>query len=111
MNVKRVGISLDASGQPVPDQDPIRIRSFEERIEWTASFPFVIQISGYDDLYPVDGGYRTGAFAQPRRYKYSIEANGRINDPDIEVLPPRARRSMQDATLESLPGTEDGDDW
>jgi hypothetical protein len=77
---------------PVPDQDPVQVKKGNQKLKWCASFPFTIDIEGYSDTsYGSDGEAphhcRTGIFDQERRYKYSITANGKTNDPDIDIKP------------------------
>jgi hypothetical protein len=91
---KVVRITLDASGLPVPDQDPIEVKKDNQKIRWCADFEFRIDVEGYDDLKYTTGGssdcpFRcmTGTFPEVRKYKYSITANGMTNDPDIDIKP------------------------
>lgn len=90
---KVVRITLDASGLPVPDQDPIEVKKDNQKIRWCADFEFQIDVEGYDDLKYTTGGsdcpFRctTGTFPEIRTYKYSITANGKTNDPDIDIKP------------------------
>jgi hypothetical protein len=89
-----VRITLNNGGLPVPDQDPVVVQKENQKVRWCADFDFRIEVEGYDDLsYGPGGGsdckFRctTGTFPQVRTYKYSITANGRTNDPDLEVKP------------------------
>ncbi|HET8797784.1 MAG TPA: hypothetical protein VFO89_08855 [Thermoanaerobaculia bacterium] len=91
---KVVRITLNNSGLPVPDQDPVSVHKDNQKVRWCADFDFQIEVEGYDDLnYGTGGGsdcsFRcsTGTFPEVRNYKYSITANGRTNDPDLEVKP------------------------
>ena len=92
---KVVRVALDASGAPKPDQDPVLVLQNNQRIKWTAPFPFTVDIDGYGDVrYGSDGGAhtcRSGYFADPGRYKYAISANGQTTDPIIEVNPSAAQ--------------------
>ncbi|MND08341.1 hypothetical protein D3C83_308980 [compost metagenome] len=62
-------------------------------MRWCADFDFSIEIEGYADVKRGAGGsdYRfkvtSGTFAEIKSYKYSILANGKINDPELEVKP------------------------
>lgn len=89
---KIVRLSLNAEGFAVPDQDPVPVKKSNQKVKWCASFPFTIQIEGYKDVaYGSDGDAphhcKTGIFDEERRYKYSIIANGKTNDPDLDVKP------------------------
>ena len=94
---KIVRITLDSSGLPVPDEDPV-VLYVGDSVSWTAPFSFAIRIPEFPELH----GTETVVLFEPGTYKYSITANGRTNDPEIEVLPD---------VLEALPGAEDGNDW
>ncbi|PYQ31384.1 MAG: hypothetical protein DMF56_05680 [Acidobacteria bacterium] len=77
---------------PVPDQDPVRVKKGNQKVKWCADFPFTISIDGYSDVsYGADGdashNCKTGYFTEEKRYKYSIAANGKINDPEVEIIP------------------------
>lgn len=89
---KVVRLSLSANGMPVPDQDPILVKKGQQKVKWSASFPFTIDIDGYSDgvdYGPGDGdgphNCKTGYFQQ--KHKYSITANGKTNDPEIDIIP------------------------
>jgi hypothetical protein len=89
---KIVRLSLNASGLPVPDQDPVPVKKGNQKVKWCADFPFTIDIDGYKDVnYGSDGDAphhcKSGYFAEEKRYKYSITANGKTNDPDLDVRP------------------------
>lgn len=88
---KVVKVTLNGSGLPVPDQDPIAIKKDNQKVRWEASFDFDIRIDGYGDVQKTNGGgnwrVSTGTFADIKRYKYTIIANGVENDPDIDILP------------------------
>ncbi len=94
---KIVRITLDPSGLPVPDEDPIFVR-VGDGVSWTAEFAFTIRIPEFPELH----GTETVVLFDPGTYKYSITANGRTNDPEIVVLADE---------LEMLSGSEDGNDW
>ncbi|MGZ8708802.1 MAG: hypothetical protein ACXW2P_04605 [Thermoanaerobaculia bacterium] len=88
---KVVSITM-RNGLPVPDQDPVVVKKDTQKVRWNAAFPFEIDIEGYKDVkYGSNGNsdYRctTGTFAEIRKYKYSITANGVTNDPDIDIKP------------------------
>ena len=91
MDDKVVRITLDPSGLPVPDQDPIQVKQSAQKVRWTADFDFRITVDGYDDLKHsgAGGSYdcKTGVFAAERTYKYTISANGKDNDPSLEIKP------------------------
>jgi len=90
---KVVTVTLNASGLPVPDQDPVEVRKDNQKIRWCADFDFQIVIDGYTDVNSGTGGpgcafkVTTGTFPTVREYKYTIIANGRENDPGIDVKP------------------------
>ena len=93
MQDKVVNITLNGSGLPVPDQDPIHVKKANQKIRWCAAFEFQIDVEGYSDLnYGTGGGdcaFRcsTGTFPDIGTYKYSITANGQTNDPEIDIVP------------------------
>lgn len=80
-----------SNGLPVPDQDPVVVKKDNQKVRWSADFDFKITIDGYTDMQYNSGGgdYRctTGKFADVRKYKYSITANGVTNDPDLDIRP------------------------
>jgi hypothetical protein len=91
---KVVRITLNGSGLPVPDQDPVSIKKDNQKIRWCADFDFDIRIDGYPDVHKAPGGnpecafrVSTNIFTDAKRYKYTIIANGKENDPDVDVLP------------------------
>lgn len=93
---KVVNISLNSSGTPVPDQDPIQVWRNSQKVKWSAPFEFQIRIDGYSNITYSKGGNgssdhfcKTGTFDDPaaKGYKYTIVANGVENDPDIELKP------------------------
>lgn len=90
---KVVRVTLNGSGLPVPDQDPIVVQKDNQKIRWCADFDFQIVVTGYTDLTSGTGGsdcafrVSTGTFPEVRQYKYSIHANGQENDPGIDVKP------------------------
>jgi hypothetical protein len=91
---KVVRVTLNGSGLPVPDQDPVEVKKDNQKVRWCADFDFDIRIDGYSDVQKVPGGgadcafrVTTGTFSNLTRYKYTIIANGVENDPDVEVLP------------------------
>jgi len=90
---KVVRLTLNQKGLPVPDQDPVVVKKSEQKLKWSADFPFSIDIEGYSDMKygsgDADGPHscKTGLFHEERRHKYSITANGQTNDPDIDIKP------------------------
>lgn len=91
---KVVTITLNSSGLPVPDHDPVEVKKDSQKIRWCADFQFTITIEGYSDVnYGSSSGCtfsaKTGFFnaAVGTHYKYSITANGKTNDPGIDVKP------------------------
>lgn len=90
---KVVRVTLNGSGLPVPDQDPIQIKKDNQVVRWCADFDFDIRIDGYSDVKKNGAGpgcafrVSSGTFADIKRYKYTIIANGQENDPDIDILP------------------------
>ena len=90
---KVVRVTLDGSGLPVPDQDPVVVKKDNQRVRWCADFDFQIRVDGYDEITKGSGNSEcpfrvmSGTFGEERRYKYTIIANGRENDPDLDVKP------------------------
>lgn len=90
---KTVQVTLNASGMPVPDQDPIVVHKNSDKIKWCATFDFSITIDGYTDVTKEQGGsdcphrVKTGSFPHEGQLKYTITANGKDNDPMIDVRP------------------------
>ncbi len=90
---KVVRLSLNANGLAVPNQDPIEVKKGHQKIKWSADFPFTIDVDGYSDVGygsgDGDGSHscKTGYFSDEKKYKYSITANGKTNDPEIDVKP------------------------
>ncbi|HKR63912.1 MAG TPA: hypothetical protein VJZ00_09280 [Thermoanaerobaculia bacterium] len=91
---KEVTITLDGSGMPVPSIDPIPVKKNKQKIRWCATFPFTIDITGYTGSihYGTGSGScansaKTDNFTVEQQYKYSITANNKTNDPDIDVKP------------------------
>lgn len=90
---KVVRVTLNGSGLPVPDQDPVEVKKDNQKVRWCADFDFQIRIDGYDDVTPGSGGsdcrfrVTSGTFGEIRRYKYTIIANGQENDPDLDIRP------------------------
>lgn len=90
---KVVKVTLNGSGLPVPDQDPVEVKKDNQKVRWCADFEFEIVIDGYSDVQQGTGGgdcsfkVTTGTFADIRKYKYTIIANGQENDPDLDVKP------------------------
>ena len=87
---KSVRISLNGSGSPVPESDPIEVTKNNQKIRWYADFPFTVAVEGYSDVsHGNSNGYfaKTGYFSSEQTYKYSISANGVVNDPEIIVKP------------------------
>jgi hypothetical protein len=86
-----VTITLDPNGTPVPDRDPVRVKMNAERVRFEAAFPFTVDIQDYSDVQYGSGGgkhhCRTGVFTKERKHKYSITANGKTNDPDLDIKP------------------------
>lgn len=91
MDDKVVQIRLDASGLPVPDQDPVRVKKSNQKVRWTAPFEFRITVDGYDKVHHSNAGGRyeckTELFDDETTYKYTISANGVDNDPSLEIQP------------------------
>lgn len=90
---KVVRVTRNGSGFPVPDQDPIELKKDNQRVRWCADFDFDIRIDGYSEVTKSSGGSEcqvrvtSGTFAEIRKYKYTIIANGVENDPDIDIKP------------------------
>lgn len=91
MDDKVVRITLDNTGLPVPDLDPVPVKKDLQKVRWSANFEFRITIDGYGDLKYSNGGgsyeCKTGVFDREATYKYTISANGRDNDPSLDVKP------------------------
>jgi len=80
------------TGLPVPDDDPIIVKKGNQKVKWTADFPFTIDIEDYTKCeHGKDGNNShhciTDYFDEERKYKYSITANGKTNDPELDVKP------------------------
>lgn len=90
---KVVALTLNGSGLPVPDQDPVQVKKDKQKLRWCADFEFQIAMDGYSDITYSSGGsdclFRatTGTFSEIRKYKYSITANGQTNDPEVDIRP------------------------
>lgn len=88
---KVIRLSLNTAGLAVPDQDPVPVKKGNQKVRWAADFPFTIEIEGYSDVQHSNGGgthsCKTGYFADAKPYKYSITANGKVNDPTLDVQP------------------------
>jgi hypothetical protein len=90
---KVVRVTLNGSGLPVPDQDPVQVKKDNQKVRWCADFDFDIRVDGYSDVQklPGNGGcaYRvmSGTFNEITSYKYTIIANGQENDPGLDVKP------------------------
>lgn len=88
-----VRLSLNLAGLPVPDRDPVPVKMNQQRVKWCADFPFSIDIEDHSDLSYGPGDHdgphncKTGFFKEKRKHKYSITANGKTNDPDLDILP------------------------
>ncbi len=91
---KVVNLTLNNQGFAVPDQDPVDVNRHNQKIRWAAEFEFTIDIDGYTDVHYSSNGSsgnerytaKTGYFTG-QSYKYSITANGKVNDPEISVRP------------------------
>lgn len=90
-DIKVVTITRNETGLPIPNIDPILIKKDKQKIRWSASFPFTVDIADYTDVqYSTGGGSyeaKTGSFTSERPHKYSITANDITHDPDIIVKP------------------------
>ena len=90
---KVVRITLNASGFPVPSEDPVPIKQNAQKVRFCADFDFTITINGYTNVTKTRGGgdcafeVKTGIFSDERRYKYDITANGNTTDPILDVRP------------------------
>ena len=90
---KVVRVTLDSSGLPVPSVNPVRAKKDNQKIKWCADFDFRIEVVGYTQLTPGTNGsdcrftVTSGAFSEIKEYKYSIIANGKVNDPEIVIDP------------------------
>lgn len=88
---KVVRLSLNAAGLAVPDQDPVQVKKDNQKVRWAADFPFTIEIDGYSDVQHGNGNgahhCKTGYFRDVMKYKYSITANGKTNDPELDIQP------------------------
>jgi hypothetical protein len=91
---KVVRLTLNKEGFAVPDQDPIELKKGSQKVRWCADFDFTIDVEGYRDLKYAKSSEKsdpfrcvTGTFPEVRRYKYSITANGKTNDPDLDIKP------------------------
>lgn len=92
---KVVTITLNGKGLPVASPDPVEVKKDNQKIKWCSAFEFQISIDGYPgpkySTNSSDCAYsaKTDYFTAPvgTNYKYSITANGQINDPDIVIKP------------------------
>lgn len=92
---KVVRITLDGSGMPVPGENRVKVKKGRQRVRWCAGFPFSIQFEGSPDMSSGPGGgdcpndAKAGPFDQEAGtvLKYSIRANGKLNDPEVEIEP------------------------
>ncbi len=90
---KVVRVTLNGSGLPVPDQDPVEVKKDNQRVRWCADFDFDIRVDGYNDVQKLPGNgdcahrVMSGTFSEIKQYKYTIIANGRENDPGVDVKP------------------------
>lgn len=88
---KSVRVSLDSTGLPIATPDPVEVKKDREKIRWTADFEFRIVVEDYDDIKCSSSGgtfeCKSGVFHEVRPHKYSIIANGRENDPMIDIKP------------------------
>lgn len=90
---KVVRVTLNGSGLPVPDQDPVVVQKDNQKVRWCADFDFEIRIDGYNSVQKTSGNgdcafrVTTDTFRDVKRYKYTIIANGQENDPDVDVRP------------------------
>src|SRR6185436_16191428 len=92
---KVVRITLDGSGMPIPDQNRVKVKKDKQKVKWCADFAFQIQIEGSASTPSGTGGgdcahvLKSGFFNQQAMtvIKYSIAANGKINDPEVEIEP------------------------
>jgi len=90
---KFVQITLNESGLPVANPDPVEVKKDNQKVRWCANFEFQITMPGYSDLTYNSGGtdcrYKctSGTFGEVKKYKYSITANGQTNDPEVDVKP------------------------
>jgi len=89
-----VEIKLEPStGLPVPEDDPIEVKLGDQRVKWVANFPFTIDIKDFTNYEhgKESGNGRhncvTGYFGEKRKHKYSITANGKTNDPELDIKP------------------------
>lgn len=90
---KVVRVTLNGSGLPVPDQDPVEVKKDNQRVRWCADFDFDIRVDEYSDVQKLPGNgdcafrVMSGTFSEIKRYKYTIIANGQENDPGVDVKP------------------------
>ena len=91
---KEVTITLNGSGLPVPSVDPVPVKKDNQKVRWCADFPFTIRFdagAGTFTSSPNGSGCanraQSGTFGEIKKYKYTIIANGRENDPEVDVRP------------------------
>ena len=91
---KQVTITLNGSGLPVPDVDPVEVKKDNQKVRWCAEFPFTIRFDGGAGTFTSSSGgtgctnrAQSGTFSEVKKYKYTIIANGQENDPDVDVKP------------------------
>jgi hypothetical protein len=89
---KVVRLTLKTNGMPVPDQDPVLVTKGDQKVKWSADFPFTIDIDNYAEKLNYgpgddDGPHNCKSGVFDKKHKYSITANGHTNDPDIDIKP------------------------
>lgn len=91
---KQVTITLNGSGLPVPDIDPVEVKKDNQKVRWCADFPFKIVFEGGAGTFTssANGGgcanrAQSNTFGEIKKYKYTIFANNQENDPEVDVKP------------------------
>lgn len=89
---KYVTITLDSTGLPVANPDPVYVKKDSQKVRWCADFSFTITIDGAsaDSTSGPSGCNQTvkkGPWGKVGQIKYSITANGQTNDPTVDVQP------------------------
>jgi len=92
---KVVRITLDSHGMPIPQENRVNVRKEKQKLRWCADFPFSIQFDGAADVPSKSSGgdcpndAKAGPFYEEigTVLKYSIRANGKLNDPEVEIVP------------------------
>ena len=91
---KEVTITLNGSGLPVPNIDPVEVKKDNQKVRWCADFPFIIRFDGGAGTFTSSPNgsdcanrAQSGTFSEIKKYNYTIIANNQENDPEVDVKP------------------------